>query len=195
MRFLTLLCLICLTEIPSSAQTDRSELSPKLKALQENYDAAVARAKDPITKTYINELEKLKAEYTRSSDLKSAVATDELIKVAQESLSGAGPKGTKTLADMNERQFRKWLSNVVITEIASPQGIQYTLENDVINTMWADLKTPRIHQTATIEVGRLIVPFTNTVTTITIDNGLTKAKVAYSSGKTYEADISEKKRR
>lgn len=180
---------------PAAAQTTSSEIPPKLKALQESYEAALARVKEPITNTYIKELEKLKADYTKSGDLKAAVAAEEELKAARESLPGSGPKGSKTLADMNERQFIRWLSTVVITEIASPQGIRYTMENEVINSMYGDLSTPRIHQNATIEVGRLIVPFTNTVATISIDNLLTNAKVAYSNGKTYEAEIKEKKRR
>lgn len=195
MRVLLIFFFLRAVSLPLAAQTTSDEIPSKLKALQESYDAAVARAKEPITNTYIKELEKLKADYTRSGDLKSAVAAEEFLKAARESLPGSGHKGSKTLADMNERQFIRWLSTVVITEIASPQGIQYTLENDVINTMWSDLKAPRVHQTATIEIGRLIVPFTNTVATIEIDNSLAKAKVNYSNGSSYEAEISDKKRR
>lgn len=68
--------------VPLVAQTDEGALSPKLKTLQESYEAAVFRAKKPITVTYIRELEKLKAEYTRSGDLTLAVSTDELIEQA-----------------------------------------------------------------------------------------------------------------
>lgn len=177
------------------AQKAPQDLPPRLKSLRENYEAAMTRATEPITATYIKELEKLKADFTRSGDLKSALATEELIVAAKESLPGSGNKGAKTLADMNERQFRKWLSEIVITEVASPQGIRYTFENDVIHTMYGDMKNPRIHKTATIEIGRLIVPFTNTVATVSIDNTLTKARVSYDSGASYEAEISEKKRR
>jgi hypothetical protein len=194
-KFTLLFCIQCFASVLAIAQAISPDVPQKVKALQEGYEAAILRAKEPITNTYIKELEKLKIEYTRVGDLAAAVVTEELIKTARESLPGSGSKGAKTLTDMNDRQFRKWLSTVVISEVASPQGIQYTTENDIIQTMWGDMKSPRVHQTATIEVGRLIVPFTNTVATIDIDASLTKAKVTYNNGTSYEAEISEKKRR
>lgn len=192
MKSLHFLCYLFAVS-PLVAQTDESGLPPKLKMLQENYEAALFRAKEPVIKTYIKELEKLKIEYTRAGDLKLAVSTDELIKQAEESLDG--PKDSLKLAEMNDRQFKKWLSTVVITEIASPKFVEYTFENEVINTMYADLRAPRVHQNATVELGRLIVPFTDSVATITINPNLNQARVAYSNGTFYEAKISEKKRR
>ncbi|MES2598744.1 MAG: hypothetical protein V4662_25650 [Verrucomicrobiota bacterium] len=176
------------------AQTESVPLPEKLKKLQENYDAAIARANAPITSTYIKELEKLKAEFTKAGDLKAALATDEQIEAANDALNGGSDKGTK-LSEMSERQFKRWLSSVVITEVGSPNGIMYTFEDDTVNTMWSDMRSPRVHKTATIEVGRLIVPFTNTVTTIVIDPSMTKAEVTYTGGSKYPGTITEKKRR
>lgn len=176
------------------AQAESGPLPEKLKKLQDGYDAAIARANAPITTTYLKELEKLKAEYTKAGDLKAAVAVDERIQAANEALEGTSGK-TPKLSEMSERQFKRWLSSVVITEIGSPNAIEYTMEDDILVSMRSDVKSPREHKTATIEVGRLIVPFTNTVTTVIIDPSLTKAEVSYAGGTKYQATIAEKKRR
>lgn len=181
------------TGLASSQTASTAALPEKLKSLQDNYNAAIARANAPITTSYIKELERLKTEYTRAGDLKAAVATDELIRAAQDSLK-SGDKKTLKLSDLDDRQFKKWLSSVVITEIDSPNGIQYFFDNDELSTQWGDMRSPRIHKTATIEVGLLVVPFTNTVATIKIHSSLTKADISYSSGAKYQASIAEKKR-
>jgi hypothetical protein len=176
----------------ASAQT-AAPLPEKLKKLQENYDAAIARATAPITATYVKELEKMKLDFTKAGDLNAALAADELIKAVSAPATPASGKTPASLADMNERQFKKWLSTVTITEIDSPFGNQYTYVNDVVTTTKAGATGPRTHPIATIEVGKLIVPFTSTTATILIDPSLTKAQVSFTTGGTFKAAITPRK--
>lgn len=163
--------------------------------LQDNYDAAIARATAPITATYVKELEKLKADYTRAGDLKSALAADELIKEALAAVkesSGGGDGTGVPLAEMTERQFKRWLSKVVIAEVDSPSMNQYFFDGETLTTMRPGLAAPRTHQNANIQPGKVFVPFTNTNATITIDPSMTKAEVVYSTGGRHAATISPK---
>jgi len=63
----------------AQAQTE-PPLPPKLTSLKAGYESALARATLPITQTYIQELQKLKTEYTRAGNLEAALATDKLLK-------------------------------------------------------------------------------------------------------------------
>ena len=52
----------------------------KLIKLKSSYQSAISRVTDPIQKTYLQELEKLKAEYTRAAKLEDALAVDSEIR-------------------------------------------------------------------------------------------------------------------
>lgn len=52
----------------------------RLDKLTKSYEAAVERATDPLRKTYLAELEKLRTEFTKAGDLSSALAVDARIK-------------------------------------------------------------------------------------------------------------------
>ena len=52
----------------------------KLLSLRSSYEAAISRATNPIRNTYLAELQKLKAELTRSAKLEDALAVDAEIK-------------------------------------------------------------------------------------------------------------------
>jgi hypothetical protein len=52
----------------------------KLTKLRGGYEAAVAKVTAPIQKTYANELEKLKSEFTRAGNLEAALAVDTELK-------------------------------------------------------------------------------------------------------------------
>jgi hypothetical protein len=174
-----------------TAQPD-PELPGKLKKLQENYNAAIDRTDTPITTNYVKDLERLKLEFARSGDLQLAVAADALIQDA--SSLGRRSNGTMALGGMSDRQFKNWLSKVTIAEIDSPYGNKFNYDGGILNSTRPGVPKPRTHPTATVEVGRLSVPFTDTNATITIDASMTKAEVAYRPGGTYQAAINPKKK-
>ena len=60
----------------SSASSEESPLPEKAQKLRESYRAAVERATSPLTRKYLEELERLKIEYTKAADLKGALAIE-----------------------------------------------------------------------------------------------------------------------
>lgn len=79
----TAVLLLCLMAAGSAISQEASQLPDRAAAVQASYKAAVARATAPLTKTYLAELERLKADYTKKGDLKSALAVDTEIKSHQ----------------------------------------------------------------------------------------------------------------
>lgn len=63
---------------------------PDLDRLRDSYNAAVERAVNPLTRTYLNELIKLRDSYTRSADLKSANAVDEEVQAITIKITASG---------------------------------------------------------------------------------------------------------
>ena len=59
-----------------SARSEDALLPERVQRLKESYRAAVDRAITPLTKTYLEELERLKIEYTKAADLKGALAIE-----------------------------------------------------------------------------------------------------------------------
>lgn len=169
---------------------DPKSLPEKVQALQKNYDSAVARATAPLTKTYLQELQKMKSEFTRSGDLKSALAVEDLI--SQLSITpGVSGVDTVPLSEMTLDQFKKWLSGVRIIETTGFMNT-YTFDGTNFISSKKDTDTLRKHGDAVIEVGRIFVPFTSTNATILIDRNLNKATVSYSTGGKIEASIRNK---
>lgn len=76
----------------------------KLLKLRSSYDAALSRATAPLQRTYLQELEKLKDEYTRAAKLQEALAVDEEIKrlVPTGVVGGASPASTTAQAAKKE---------------------------------------------------------------------------------------------
>lgn len=163
-----------------------STLPDKLHALQKSYDAAVTKATAPLTKTYLQELQKLKAEYTKAGDLKSAVATEDLIS-SLSLVPGAPNAANVPLGDMTLVQFKNWLTGVKIMETTGFMNT-YTFDGTTFTSEKKETG-PRKHPDVIIEVGRIFVPFTSTNATILIDRNLNKATVNYSTGGKIEADI------
>jgi hypothetical protein len=194
MKYLILAALLIVNF--ASAQTV-PQMPEKLRKAQEIYNTAIARANAPITASYLKELERLKAEFTRAGDLKAAVVADELIKEAGGiAAKGAASTGSVTsLASMSVRQFKKWLSSVVISEVESPNGNTYTMDNDIVLSTQAGSSTGRTHPTATVEVGKIIVPFTSTTATIVVDPSMSKAEVTFNPGSKFHAVITPKKKK
>jgi len=54
-------------------------LPERVKTLTSNYEAAIARANAPLTKTYLDELNKMKLEYTRAGEPRIGLAGGSLI--------------------------------------------------------------------------------------------------------------------
>lgn len=175
----------------SSAQT-ASPLPEKLQSLKKNYDAAVVRATAPLTKTYLQDLQKLKLEYTRAGNLSAALAADALIKAASDpaTASPLAATGDAALSTMNLEQFKAWLATVVIRETSGFKNAFTFDGKDVLSTK--DGAAPRAHQNVAISVGRIFVPFTSTNATIQVDSSRSKAEVSYSTGQKIEAKIEPK---
>ena len=178
--------LLLVTQV-SWAQT-ASPLPEKLQSLKKNYDAAVVRATAPLTRSYLQELQRLKLEYTRAGNLSAALTADALIKAASD--SAAVPMtaaGDAVLSAMNLEQFKVWLSTVVIRELS---GFKNTFTFDGKDVSSAkDGAAPRVHQNVSITVGKIFVPFTSTNATIQINSSRTRAEVSYSTGEKIDAKI------
>ncbi len=84
----------------------------KLLKLRSGFEGAVTRAVTPIQKTYLQELEKLKTEFTRAGNLEDALAVaDEIKKLASESTSSsAQATGTKKSL-LSSLKGTKWTLN------------------------------------------------------------------------------------
>lgn len=182
--------LLCVTALPA----EEVALPSKLKTLQSNYDAAIKRVTSPITGTYLEELGKLKLEYTGEGDLKSALTVEAIINELSKS-PDARHEDDRTdlpLQEMGVSQFKKWLTGVVITEMEGPYGIDYLYDGRELTTTKRGAGNPRLHENVIIEVGKLFVPFTSTNATIVISPSKETAEVSYSGGGKYKARISVK---
>lgn len=74
MKSKTLLSLVLLTAFANAAEPE------KLLKLRSSYESAVTKATAPIQRTYLQELEKLKVEFTKAGKLEDALAIDTEIK-------------------------------------------------------------------------------------------------------------------
>ena len=74
MRTLLFFLTVAIASTAISAEPD------KLLKLRTSYEAAVTRATTPLQKTYLQELEKLKTEYTRAAKLEDALAVADEMK-------------------------------------------------------------------------------------------------------------------
>ena len=145
------------------------------------------RATAPLKLKYIDELRKAKNDYVKAGDLEGAQAANILQDEALASQSNAD------LSPMTAGVFKRWLAKVKITEQDSPNKMVFTFDDDVINSFRPDRPGVRAHRTATIEVGKIVVPFTDTQATIKIFPSMTEAAVPYSTeGKNYKAAITPK---
>ncbi len=180
------LALLLSSAVFAGAQTD-DKLPPRLEQLQMNYEAAIQRATAPLTLKYIDELRKAKNDYLKAGDLAGAQAANDLL---NEALTAQTKEDTPA---MTMAGFKRWLGKVKITEIDSPFKIAYTYDDHIINSSRPDRQGLRPHRSATIETGKIVVPFTDTQATISIHPNLSEATVTYSTDKqTYKASITKK---
>ena len=190
---LSLLSLFLLVSPATGEEGTPSALPPQLETLKANYEAAVARATTPLTDTYLRELDKLKAEYTKAGNLEAALEVDKIL----QSLKSPSPAGKAdfqglTLSQMSLDQFKAWLGTVTIVERDSPYLNRYRFVDGQIVSTRGDSDKEREHENASVAVGKLFVPFTSTNATITFNESLTKAEISYSTGGKFEGEITVK---
>ncbi len=186
-----LLCPLLLTGI-SLAQSP--ELLPdKVQALKSHYDAAVERATAPLTATYVEQLRKIKDEYTQSGNAPAALATENLLKeLTTRTKPGQAVSSLDVpLSKMSLEQFKHWLTGVTISEQTTYKN-RYSYDGNQFTSLKPGASGPRVHLDTIIEVGQIFVPFTSTNAKIKVDASLTKARVTYSTGETIEAVITPK---
>jgi hypothetical protein len=165
----------------------------RLKTLTANYEAAIARASEPLTRTYLNELNKMKLEYTRAGDLQSALLVENLIikysNEASKSRSNADLPLPQTLARMDISQFKSWLAEVEIV-----QGDGLLIEYDGLTVVVTDPKTarPLPFDAAIVEIGKITIPYSKGASTVDIDNRLKTATITYGNSQ-FDATIRPKK--
>jgi hypothetical protein len=186
-----ILILVLLLARVSLAQ-DTAAVPEKLQSLKASYEAAVQRATAPLTKTYIQELQKLKTEYTKAGNLQAAIAAEALLKSASDPAATLPviAAGDAALSKTSVEHFKAWLSTVVIAEQSGFKN-RFVYDGEVL-TSSKDGNKPRAHTNVTVEVGRIFVPFTSTNATISIDDSRSKAVVSYSTGEKLEARIEPK---
>lgn len=76
----------------------------KLTRLRANFDSAVQRATVPLKKTYMQELEKLKIEYTRAAKLEEAMAVAEELKKLQSVATDVSTESNPEKPKLTKRQ-------------------------------------------------------------------------------------------
>lgn len=188
-RPLPLLALVLLSHC--ALAQDSNPLPEKLRNLTRSYEAAVQRATAPLTKTYVQELEKLKQEYTRSGNVAAATAADALMKAAAQPASTTPANSSDGLpASIGVEQFKAWLATVTVTELTGFKNT-YAYDGKELTSKRED-KPERTHPNATISPGKIFVPFTSTNATIVFDASRAKATVSYSTGERIEAKVEPK---
>ncbi|MFZ2278001.1 MAG: hypothetical protein WAW39_09380 [Prosthecobacter sp.] len=175
-----------------SAQ-DSKALPDKVVALKFNYEAAIQRATTPITRTYLQELQKLKMEYTKAGNLEAALATDAIFKefadkTSQTSKPAAAPK---SLSKMSLDEFKGWLETVTIAELADEKNV-FEYDGTTITSVQAGRPAPRVHTGVSVQLGIIAVPFSVEVATIRIADNLKTATVTYNSQEPVQAKITAK---
>lgn len=172
---------------------DSKALPDKVVALKFNYEAAIQRATTPITRTYLQELQKLKMEYTKAGNLEAALATDAILKefsekTTQTSKPAAAPK---SLSKMTLDEFSGWLETVSIAELADEKNV-FEYDGTTINSVQAGRPAPRVHTGVSVQLGIITVPFSVEVATIRIADNLKTATVTYNSQEPVQAKITVK---
>jgi hypothetical protein len=175
------------------AQT-AAPLPDKLATLRSGYEAAVARATIPITQTYIKELQKLKADYTRAGNLEAALAADAILKqalAASPQVVAKVPTATK-LSQMTIEDFKDWLRTVTIVE-TNGEKTTFEFDGTSIVSSRPSAPTPRNHKDTEVEIGVISVPFSTDIAVIRVSDNLRSATVRYDEKPQLEAKIRPKK--
>ena len=81
----------------------------KLLKLRTNFEAAVTRSTAPLQKTYLQELEKLKIEYTRAAKLEDALAVAEEIKKLSPAASNQDKQAATSTGKGSKKELEAYL--------------------------------------------------------------------------------------
>lgn len=170
----------------------------KLAALKLSYDAAMIRATAPITQTYVQELQKLKTEYTKAGNLEAALAVDAILKETMAATPGSAAQAAsgpsfagKKLSKMTIEEFKAWLTTVSIVEGAGQKTV-FQYDGTAFTSVQGPSFAPRTHKGVEIELGKIVVPFSTDICVIRIAESLKSAEVRYDTEEPINAKISAK---
>jgi hypothetical protein len=189
-RIVISLLAIFLLEPSSSAQEAGKPLPDRVALLKANYEATLERAAAPIRQKYLEELFKLKTEFTKAGNLEAALATDALLKQLtpqSQFATSAGPEAGK-LSDMTLNQFRRWLRNAQIIELEGNKTV-FEFDDPDATSVRAAAPTPRVHKNVTVELGILRVPFSTDLCVIRFSDDLKTAEIRYDDEAPLKAEI------
>jgi hypothetical protein len=164
-------------------------LPDRVATLKARYEGMIARARIPITQTYIRALQKLKSDYTNSGNLEAALATDSLLKRALEEsqVESRVEKPTK-LSEMSIEDFKEWLLTVKIEEIDG-ENTTFQFDGTYMISIRPASPTPRTHNGTEVEVGVISVPFSTDLAVIRVSDNLRSATIRYDEEPQLEAKI------
>lgn len=188
--------LLCLATIPTGsafAQEATKTMPSRLATLKAGYEAALERATAPIQQKYIAELQKLKSDYTRASDLESALAVDAILKGligTPETAAPADPPVGK-LSDMTLSQFKRWLRKIQIVELGGAKSL-FEFDDPDVKSLRAPNPEPRVHKNVVVELGILRVPFSTDLCVIRFADDLKTATATYDDEPPIQAEIRAK---
>ncbi len=168
-------------------------LPDKLTALKYNYEAAVTRATTPITQTYVQQLQKLKMEYTKAGNLEAALATDAILKEMMAAPPGSASQSSsagKKLSKLTIAEFKEWLATVSIVEVAGEKTV-FQYDGAAFTSVRGPAFAPRTHKVE-IELGKISVPFSTDLGVIRIAENLKSAVITYDTEAPIDAKISPK---
>ena len=117
----------------------------KLTTLKTSYKAAINRATAPLTKTYLEELDRLKIDYTKKGDLQAALAVDAEIKASVPSAAGSNEDMSVT---EKKKILRSWL--MAFPWVFGPHTLTFTKDDIAVctdGTKWRyQIKSPTLIQ-------------------------------------------------
>lgn len=184
-----------------SALQDTGNLPERVLTLKSTYKSAVAKAIEPLNRTFAGELAKLKTDYTKAGNLEAAVAVDGLLQaLAAPGASPTSSAGSAKLSEMKLSEFKRWLRTVRIIELdGERRAFEYNDSQIQSIRQYAQSKeaqpieTPiREHPDAEIELGLIRVPFSTDLCIIRIDEDLKSATVRYDDEPPVKAEIETK---
>jgi len=180
----------------SLAAQETKPLPDKVASLKLNYEAALVRATMPITNTYLQELEKLKRDYTKAGNLEGALAADAILKefAAKRDESPAPGIAVQRLSEMTINDFKRWLRTVTIVEKEKEKTV-FQFDGTTITSLRGANPNLRVHNGVEVELGRISVPFSTDLAVIKIADNLRTAVITYDDEPPIEAEINPKPKR
>ena len=192
--YLYILPLFCLSLCAATQAQTGARLPDKLATLKSGYEAAIAKATIPITQTYIQELQKLKADYTRAGNLEAALAADMILKQSLAASPQVVSKLSKPnkLSQMTIDDFKDWLRTVTIVENTG-EKTTFQFDGTSMVSSRPSAPTPQTHKDTEVEIGVISVPFSTDIAVIRVSDSLRSATVRYDEEPQLEAKIRPQK--